>query len=276
MPVKPKTREELIAEQQKINRLPAGVGMNEAGQETIVPENRFGGMPTTFRRMFGTPEPTPFNSMQADDEFRKQLEIEAIQKEKVPEIPQIVGKATEKDLLPQISGNLPQRIAGAAKTLGEAAPPNFIRNELMGIQTQGGELVKRSVAEIYDVLHTAITRKEPLKRQKAKEAFTSSSEILKSNIQAVEEGTLDYETALRDYNEAASNLETLEQETKGLATLNLDWWIDNGKGVQADILREQRLLEGLRLQLNQAFLTNQQNRMNAIFNPAQAIGAAKT
>lgn len=114
----------------------------------------------------------------------------------------------------------------------------------------GKEFVS-TAAEVLDILHTAITRKEPLKRVKAKEAFKASTDIILRNIDNVKAGN-PYPDARRNFDDAVAAMHQLEAAATGLGKINLDWWIDEGIGVQADIINELSLLEDLRAELEEA------------------------
>lgn len=266
MPIKkPKTDAERIAEQAKINALPSGVGMNEQGQQVPVAEMPNSGMAQTFRKQFGTPQPGQTSQIQANEEFKKQLQIEAIQKEQVPQIPSVIGKQTMQEAAAQ-------RKALEFQTTGIKQGNNLIEDVMAIIPPKA----KTTTAEIWDAINIFKGRKEPIKRENAKDAIADSTAIINADIKGVAEGNVDYLTALQDLQDAYIGLEQLESSTKGIGQLNTDWMVDNGFAVMSNLDRNRILLENLRVQLNQAFAANQQRRMNAIFNPAQAAGAVKT
>jgi nucleoid DNA-binding protein len=125
------------------------------------------------------------------------------------------------------------------------------------------EVLIETGAEILDTVNTAFSRKEPLKRQKAKEAFKASTDVIKRNIENVKLGA-SYIDARRDFEDALASIRRLERAAKGLGETNIDWLIDSGFGVQADIINELNIMEDLRLELIAA---EQQQRLMQIGQP---------
>jgi len=140
----------------------------------------------------------------------------------------------------------------------------FSRENVIGFEKTKyalGELsVKQISAEAYDSLHTAITRKKPLKYVNAKETLDANLGIIQKNIDDVKLGA-PYVNAKVDFENAVIALNRLQASTTGLGKDNLVWWVDDGMSIQAEILLQQEILIDLREDLN---LAHEQQRIRSL------------
>ncbi len=163
-----------------------------------------------------------------------------------PPLPQGITGITKQGEAPLQSGQ-------ASVTLGQfagIAPETLKKTENVLFET---------AAELYDTLHTAISRKEPLKRVKAKENFKAAVDVLERSIKQVEAGQKTVTQARREFIEADAAINRLERSSKLLGRINLDWFVDSGIGVQADIANEKSLIQQLRLELE---IAEQKRKLN--------------
>lgn len=179
--------------------------------------------------------------------------------ETIPSVNQLRAENQLENQLPSLGqGNIAQRVGAGIGVLKDALPPGLIINEIIGKKTEGGALAKRTVAEVYDFFHSALTRKKPLKYENAKDGFEASIKIIEKNIDDVRNGA-SYVEAKSDFERAAIALNRLERSSSGFAQQNLNWWTDDGISIQTEILNQQAILAELRRDLE---IAKQEARVN--------------
>ena len=112
--------------------------------------------------------------------------------------------------------------------------------------------IKGKIAVLLDFVRVGVTGKTPLKAANAQNAFSASSSALDTSINLVRSGELSYLEAYKSVEEVEKSITSLEGTTKGLASENPNWWIDNGQEISAQILREKAILENQKLELIEA------------------------
>lgn len=116
-----------------------------------------------------------------------------------------------------------------------------------------------TAAEVYDAMVSMVKGRKTLKTQKAEASFTDATAILQQDLEMVRSGQMSAIDASRDLEEAAAAINRLESSAKGIGKDNLRWFIDQGKEIETQIIREKRILENLRLELINA---QQEARVN--------------
>lgn len=102
--------------------------------------------------------------------------------------------------------------------------------------------------QIWDTIKTAFTRKKPLKYENALQGLDARISIIKNNIGNAKTGTPYYE-AENDLNKAIDEFRRLQMAAKGFGKLNLNWLIDDGISIQAEIDNKLSELENLRIDI---------------------------
>ena len=127
-----------------------------------------------------------------------------------------------------------------------------------------------SAAQIYDLLKSSLTAAKSTDVKKAEAAFTDATFIMDKNIALVKSGQKSYSDAYRDFQLGRDSLQDLERTTKGLGRLNLRYWLDGGAEIEAQIIRERRIMENQEIELRLAGQTAQLNTARAGFGlPSQ-------
>jgi hypothetical protein len=130
---------------------------------------------------------------------------------------------------------------------------------------EGTQVTLKTAAQIFDTIQSALFASKSTGVKKAEAAFTDASFIIDKDIALVKAGQKPYSEASRDFQLAEDSINSLESETKGLGKINLRYWLDNGAELQAQILREKRIMDNQRIELRNAYQTAQLNQAKANF-----------
>lgn len=140
--------------------------------------------------------------------------------------------------------------------LGKAGQePNFFQMDPLSkerLKATPGVLLSAGALAI-DTIRSGITGKKPLKQQQAETIFSDTTNALNQDIEGVKMGG-DPTQAIRNLELAAASLNRLERSSKAEGKLNLRYWVDNGRELDAQIALEKSILERMRNELVQAEL----------------------
>lgn len=108
------------------------------------------------------------------------------------------------------------------------------------------------IAQLADIVRTGISGKKTTRVQQAEQTFADASALISNDIELVKNGVKPYTEVKREFERARAAITSLESTTKGIGTVNLRYWLDNGRELEAQIAREKELLESLSLELEAA------------------------
>lgn len=142
---------------------------------------------------------------------------------------QTEGQGVFSQETPEISQ---QRGAGGiAGTLGlQATPPQG------EITLEDFGQTKELIAQITDIARRGITGKKPTKAQAAEAIFTSLVTSIQKDVNDVKLGVQDPNTVSEKFRRAQNAISLYEGSYKGLGSVDLRFWLSDGKEVEADIL----------------------------------------
>ncbi len=119
--------------------------------------------------------------------------------------------------------------------------------------------VPQAAVSIFDDLSSLIQSKESFTVRQAKDSFNSANAVLINDIEAVKTGDknpMEVTESLRRMDDAIG---LLEAEAKGLSTLKLTWFRDNGVSIKNQIEEQKSILEEHKLNLIKAAAVYEQN-----------------
>lgn len=161
---------------------------------------------------------------------------------KFPELENITGTQTPakvNETYPE--GSIPDRIG---KLFGKG-------EQITGTQTLKniGGGIARTTADIWDVVHSSVSGKPQKQVTKAISQFTDATAIIDKEIALVKVGAKSYPEVRKSFEDAIASITSLETAVKGKGKLNLNYWIDEGKELEVQIVREKQILENQRIEL---------------------------
>lgn len=116
-----------------------------------------------------------------------------------------------------------------------------------------------TVAQGIDLITSGIKLGKSTDVLKAEAAFNDMSAVIDKEIQMVRDGQKSWTEVQKNFEKAADAINRLESTTKGLGLVNVRYWLDHGKEVEAQIIREKEILNVQR----QALLTAaEESRLN--------------
>jgi len=165
------------------------------------------------------------------------------QQKKLEPTDQNKGNTLQGNINPNEPSSLSREILGMN-------PVEVARGTINAVSTP--QAIISSAAQVYDLFKSSLSASKSTDVKKAEASFIDATNILQQNVALVKTGQKSYIDAERDMKLAESSINDLERTTRGLGRLNLRYWLDNGREIEAQILREKTTLQNIRIELELA------------------------
>jgi len=160
----------------------------------------------------------------------------------------------EAPLTPQ-PADLGGSLLNPTAEVGAARRQQFLGTADKGVAT------KQVLAGLVDQFRIGIGGKKPLNVQQAENTLTDAQAILTADVAMVASGQKTLAEVQSNLDFAIESINRLEITQRGLGQQNLRYWSDNGREIEAELIRKRNDLRNLRLELINAQATAQQTRL---------------
>ncbi len=172
------------------------------------------------------------------------------------------------------TGKIPTVQESLAQNQQGGAEQNFVLSNIgegidvatnPAIVRQGLSAAANLISSLSSILPSdfQIAAKKSPQVQQAESTFIDASNVINQDIEMVRLGQKNPADVLADIDAASRAVNTLGNQVKGTGKLQLRYWIDEGREIEASVLREQRILENQLVELQQAQIEARVNKANA-------------